>query len=226
MDAVVGGEEQRAADRRSGRDGLLYAARRADVLDQDGAGLGAVGLPQLAAVDAVVGGEEQRAADRRSRSLRVAAVGAVRVDVLDQDGAGLGAVGLPQLAAVDAVVGGEEQRRRRQRSGPGGCGVAVAGLMSLTRTVPASVPSDFHSSAAVDAVVGGEEERAADARSARATAVVAAVAGLMSLTRTVPASVPSDFHSSSPWVPSSAVKNNVSPTRVSCARYDPAPRWA
>jgi hypothetical protein len=31
----------------------------------------------------------------------------------------------------------------------------------------------------------------------------------MSLTRTVPALVPSDFHSSRPWVPSSAVKNNV-----------------
>ena len=38
--------------------------------------------------------------------------------------------------------------------------------------------------------------------------------GLMSLTRTVPASVPSDFHSSRPWVPSSAVKNNVPPTPV------------
>ena len=34
------------------------------------------------------------------------------------------------------------------------------------------------------------------------------------MTRTVPASVPSDFHSSSPWVPSSAVKNNVPPTPV------------
>ena len=31
-----------------------------DVLDQDGARLGAIRLPQLLAVDAVVGGEEQR----------------------------------------------------------------------------------------------------------------------------------------------------------------------
>jgi hypothetical protein len=36
----------------------------------------------------------------------------------------------------------------------------------------------------------------------------------MSLTRTVPDSVPSDFHSSWPWVPSSAVKNNLPPTAV------------
>ena len=39
--------------------------------------------------------------------------------------------------------------------------------------------------------------------------------GLMSLTITVPDSVPSLFHSSLPWVPSSALKNSVSPTAIS-----------
>ena len=40
-----------------------------DVLDQDGAGLGAVRLPQLLAVDAVVGGEEQPARPPRVREV-------------------------------------------------------------------------------------------------------------------------------------------------------------
>ena len=51
-------------------------AARVDVLDQDGAGLGAVRLPQLRAVDAVVGGEEQRPPTAVSVG-RVAAVVAV-----------------------------------------------------------------------------------------------------------------------------------------------------
>ena len=64
MGAVVGGEEQRSAHcRQVGRAAaVVVASVGGDVLDQDGAGPGAVRLPQLPAVGAVVGGEEQRAA--------------------------------------------------------------------------------------------------------------------------------------------------------------------
>src|SRR5262249_60776575 len=86
-----------------------------DVLDQDGAGGGAVALPQLVAGRGGAGREEQRpvhvgqvAGVRAVRGIEVPIVGVVprssREDVLDQDGAGLGAVALPQLP------GGEEQR--------------------------------------------------------------------------------------------------------------------
>ena len=53
---------------------------------------------------------------------------------------------------------------------------ALPGLMSLTRTVPAAVPSLFHSSRAVVAVVGDEEERPAEVR--QVFRVGAAVAGV------------------------------------------------
>ena len=45
--------------------GTSRRAAGADVLDEDGAGGGAVALPQLAAVRAVVGREEQRPVDVR-----------------------------------------------------------------------------------------------------------------------------------------------------------------
>ena len=70
-------------------------------------------------------------------------------DVLDHDGAGGRAVRLPQLSAVGAVVGREEQRSAHVReidSTGGRRACQAARLMSLTRTVPAAVPSDFHSS--------------------------------------------------------------------------------
>ena len=66
---------------------------------------------------------------------------------LTSDGAGGGAVALPQLAAVDAVVGREEQRPVDVRQVDRGTSRRLPGLMSLTRTVPAAVPSLFHSSA-------------------------------------------------------------------------------
>ena len=67
-----------------------------DVLDHDGAGGRAVGLPQLRAVDAVVGREETRPPD--GRQVRTASeLAGARVDVLDQRGAGGRAVALPQL---------------------------------------------------------------------------------------------------------------------------------
>ena len=67
--------------------------------------------------------------------------------------------------------------------------------MSFTSTVPAAVPSLFHSSVPLAPSLAREEQRAVD---------VGQVVGIasrtlpawMSLTRTVPAAVPSLFHSS------------------------------
>ena len=83
--------------------------------------------------------------------------------------------------------------------------------MSLTRTVPASVPSVFHSSRPW--VPSSAVKNSVPPTSVRYVGPLYSPSspGSMSLTRTVPASVPSDFHSSRPWVPSSAVKNRVPP---------------
>ena len=91
----------------------------------------------------------------------------------------------------------------------------LPGWMSLTRTVPAAVPSLFHSSSPCAAVVGREEQRAVDVRQVAGTGYELPPPGLMSLTRTVPAAVPSLFHSSTPLTPSSAEKNSVPFTFVS-----------
>ena len=88
-----------------------------DVLDQDGARPGAIGLPQLRAVGAVAGGEEQPSA-HSGQGGGIAAV-VDWFDVLDQDGARPGAIGLPQLPAVGAVVGGEEQPSAHTGQGGG-----------------------------------------------------------------------------------------------------------
>src|SRR5947209_18849823 len=85
--------------------------------------------------------------------------------------------------------------------------------MSLTITVPASVPSDFHNSrpwtpsSAVKYRVLPTATRLSGPRYPYGE-------GLMSLTRSVPASVPADFHSSRPWTASSAGKNRHAPTAV------------
>src|SRR5262249_51979535 len=144
-----------------------------DVLDEGGAGGGAVGLPQLGAAAAVVGREEQRAVDV-PQVVRAGAGGA-EVDVLDEGGAGGSPVRLPQLVAVAAVVGPEEQGAVAVRQvgrewpwrpeGPvrvdavGGVGVDVldeggagGGAVRLPQLV------------AVAAVVGREEQRAAHVR--------------------------------------------------------------
>jgi len=76
--------------------------------------------------------------------------------------------------------------------------------MSLTRTVPASVPSDFHSSAPLAAVVALKYSLPLKAVSSFGSEVP--VPALMSFTRTVPAAVPSVFHSSRPTTLSSAAK--------------------
>ena len=103
---------------------------RHDVLDQDGAGGGAVALPQLRAVHTVIGREEQRAVDvRQVVDKRIAASGLMS---LTSDGAGGGAVALPQLAPVGVVVGGEEQRAVDVRQPLDGYELALPRVMSLT----------------------------------------------------------------------------------------------
>ena len=97
-------------------------------------------------------------------------------------------------------------------AGPSPSSVAVPGSMFLTRTVPALVPSDLHSSRPWVPSLAVKNNRAAHSGQGGSGLEPVLPPGLMSLTRTVPALVPSDFHSSRPWVPSSAVKNNVPPT--------------
>src|SRR5262249_4189025 len=74
---VHGDQEGRVGVRATGA-----AAAGVDVLDEDGAGGGAVALVQLGAVHAVVGDEEQRAVDRHEG--RGGRAGAARYDVRDQ----------------------------------------------------------------------------------------------------------------------------------------------
>ena len=88
-----------------------------DVFDQRGAGLGAVGAPQLVSVDAVVGGEVEEPIVRSVHSLgggsdegdgRPAAIGP-GIDVLDHRRARGRAIAGPPFPAVRGVAGLEEQ---------------------------------------------------------------------------------------------------------------------
>src|SRR5262249_40394881 len=104
---VIVREEQRAID--VGEPIWVgTAAAGSDVLDQNGARLGAVALPQLAPIRAVVGREKQRAV-YISQHVWARAEG-TRPDILDEGGAGGGAVAPPQLPPVCGVGGLEEQR--------------------------------------------------------------------------------------------------------------------
>ena len=79
--------------------------------------------------------------------------------------------------------------------------------MSLTRVVPAAVPSLFHSS--VPWLPSSAAKNSVPFTFVRLLGEDEALPALMSLTRTVPAAVPSLFHSSVPCVPSLAAKNSV-----------------
>ena len=68
--------------------------------------------------------------------------------------------------------------------------------MSLTRTVPAAVPSLFHSSSPVEP--SSAVKNSVPFTFVRLLGSEPAPLGMMSLTRTVPAAVPSLFHSSTP----------------------------
>ena len=79
-----------------------------DVLDQHGAILGSIALPQLSAVDSIVCSEKQGVAnDRLVLRTHTHYSSASVNDVLDQHGAILGSIALPQLSAVDSIVGGQ-----------------------------------------------------------------------------------------------------------------------
>src|SRR5262245_33129056 len=93
--------------------------------------------------------------------------------------------------------------------------------MSLTRLVPASVPSDCHSS--FPCTPSSALKNSCPSRFPSHTGYPQPewLPGQMSLTRVVPASVPSDRHSSGPCPPSSAgLKNSVSPTTVKERKYE------
>ena len=131
--------------------------------------------------------------------------GGQRVDVLHQVGAGGGAVALPQLDAVDAVVGGEVQRRRRPWRSKWRSEPAAPALMSLTRTVPAAVPSLFHSSQPW-MPSSAEKSSVPPTRRRGSGCSTAAAPWLMSLTSTVPARCRRSSTARWPCAPSSAVK--------------------
>src|SRR5829696_6451698 len=116
--------------------GVGVALDGVDVLDELGASVGPVALPQLDAVFAVVGREEYLLAHDRhgvrmapalgDAALALVAAGSgapVGVDVLDELGALLGPVCFPQLLAVILVPRPEERRSR-------GCGHDVFGIRS------------------------------------------------------------------------------------------------
>ena len=111
--SVVGGEVEDAADDQE----PLWAAGAggADVLDDDGAGGGAVGLHQFGAGGGGEGGEVQRVAqDGGGWNVAVGAgtraaerAAGAGVEVCEEGGAARRAVGAEPLDAVDAVVGSE-----------------------------------------------------------------------------------------------------------------------
>src|SRR6516225_5298690 len=107
MGAVVGSKEQGAVH--VGQIlGIRIARAGVDVLDHEGAGGGAVALPQFKPVRPVIRLKEQCAVDiGEPRSLLGAPT---RKDVFDEEGPGGSPVALPQLACLGAVKGCEKQR--------------------------------------------------------------------------------------------------------------------
>src|ERR1700732_2705053 len=97
MSPVVSRAEQRPVHiRRAPRIRVIWAG--VDVLDEGGAGGGAVAPPQLDPMDPVVGGEKQGTAHVRP-VVRIRA-SCSRIDVLDQVGAGGRAVAGPEFTPV------------------------------------------------------------------------------------------------------------------------------
>ena len=78
--------------------------------------------------------------------------------------------------------------------------------ISLTKTVPAAVPSLFHNSVPFTSK--------AVKNSVRVLPTTVRLLGLIFLTRTVPAAVPSLFHSPLAFTPSLVQKNRVLPSAV------------
>src|SRR5262245_26071 len=94
--------------------------------------------------------------------------------------------------------------------------------MSLTRTVPAVVPSLFHNSEPLVPLLA--EKNSVVPMTVRLKGLEPPAPGRMSLTRTVPAAVPSLFQSSVPFTLLLAVKNSVPFRLVRYSGYElPAP---
>ena len=87
--------------------------------------------------------------------------------------------------------------------------VGIDGLMSLTKTVPAAVPSLFHNSLLLILVGLKARKYKVPFTFVRGEGFEGANPGLMSLTKTVPAAVPSLFHNSVALVSSLALKYKV-----------------
>src|SRR5207302_660138 len=88
----------------------------------------------------------------------------------------------------------------------------LPGLMSLTRTVPAALPSLFHNSRPF--TPSSATKNSVPPTAVRYPGYEPELAGLMSLTRTVPAALPSLFHSSTPFTQSLAEKYSARRTAV------------
>src|SRR5262245_16473503 len=90
--------------------------------------------------------------------------------------------------------------------------------MSLTRTVPAAVPSLFHNSRPF--TESSVEKARVPLTLVRLEGIELPDPGRMSLTRTVPAAVPSLFHNSKPLAESRATKYSVPLTPVRLAKVN------
>ncbi len=125
---------------------------------------------------------------------------------------GLGPVRHPQLGAVHAVardeqdrdVAGDKKLFGLELFGPYS---DEPGQMSLTRRVPASVPSVTHSSEPVIPLFAAN--RPLPSPTAKTVFRLVLPLAVMSLTRWVPASVPSVTHSSVPVVPHSPERRSL-----------------
>ena len=84
--------------------------------------------------------------------------------------------------------------------------------MSLTETVPANDPSDFHNSSPF--VPSSAVKKSDEPTATKFAGPALPEPALISFTIVVPPDVPSDFQSSIPFTGSVARKNNVEPTAV------------
>ena len=163
-------------------------------MGSDGGGAdGSKLFQQLAAVDAIVGREEENAVHvRKAIGGRIVAA---EKDVLDKCRAGFGAVALPQLGSVGIIVGLEVEGAVDVGEVSLDSEPPPPALMSLTNTVPVSVPSLFHSSKPL--VLLSATKNSVPFTFVRLKGIESP-RKKMSLTITVPASVPSLLKSSLP----------------------------
>ena len=196
------GEEQCPVDGLE-RIGIQPGGARDGVGDEHGPRRRAIALPQLSPGGIRKGREVQRTVHffhvERVGIVRRAVVGIVPgMDVLDHDRSRCRAVRLPQFPAVRAVSRREEQDAvdfRKARCTWTDC-PSLPASMSLTKTVPPLVPSDFHNSSPFSPSSAVKNRVSPMAISELLSVKAAVEPAAMSLTKIVPAAVPSDFQSS------------------------------